>query len=106
MSTTCTHYTVFGFLLNFDDVDYEEYENEIDQSGDAKYDMIYDGMSGEYVVAGHILTQGDVYEGTEFTNLTESIENDRKLIEEKLSQVKMDWPITKEPSIYTFTHWS
>lgn len=105
MSTTCTHYTIIGFLLDFDEVDYETYEAEIDRTGVAKYDMIYDGCSGEFVVAGHILVQGDIYEGMEFTNVSESMETNKQAIEDKLSRVKKDWPTTKEPSLYSFTHW-
>lgn len=63
MSVTRTDYVIFGVDVGYDNVDYEEFEAEICGESDAKFRIIYDGMSGNYAYAGCILAQGDEYEG-------------------------------------------
>jgi len=56
-------YVIFGVNVGYDNVDYDDFEDEIDGTPDAPFRIIYDGMSGNYAWAGVILAAGDRYEG-------------------------------------------
>ncbi len=56
-------YVIFGVNLGYDNVDYDDFEDEIDGAPDAKFRIIYDGMNGKYAWAGMVLAEGDRYEG-------------------------------------------
>ncbi len=45
----------------------EELEAEIDGADGRRFDLIIDGMSGQYAVAGKIIAKSDPYDGLDFT---------------------------------------
>lgn len=61
MSTQINHYVILGVRLPFPKKDqdyYERYEMHMDSAWEPKkngFVMLYDGMCGNYVVAGHVL---------------------------------------------------
>ena len=69
MSVDRTDYVIYGIRLPFDDLDYDEYEAEICGKEGRRFDLIYDGMSGKYAIAGKIIVKGDQYEGFGLTSI-------------------------------------
>ena len=63
MSVSRTDYIIYGVNVGYDNVSYDNFEAELSGSRLAKFDIIYDGMNGEYAYAGKILARGDEYEG-------------------------------------------
>lgn len=59
---------MFGIDVGADDFDYEKYENN------KYFDVVFDGMSGEYCIVGKILAQAnDDGEGFEMLEINEKI---------------------------------
>jgi hypothetical protein len=67
MGVDRTDYLVWGVKLDADKIESDDFEAEINGAPDRRFDVIYDGMNGEYAIAGKILARSDPYEGTEFT---------------------------------------
>jgi hypothetical protein len=63
MGITRTDYVMWGVDVGYDNVDYDTFEPEICGAPDAKFDITYDGCSGELAIAGYTLATGDNYEG-------------------------------------------
>lgn len=63
MGVDRTDYVIYGVDVGYDNVDYDNFEDEIDGAPDAPFRIIYDGMSGKYAYAGYICAEGDLYEG-------------------------------------------
>jgi hypothetical protein len=56
-------YVIFGVNVGYDNVDYDDFEDEICGAPGARFRIIYDGMSGNYAWACAVLAKGDHYEG-------------------------------------------
>lgn len=67
MSTDRIDYIVFGVRLDAHAIT-EEHRDQIENDG--KFDVIFDGMGGEYLVVGKILAKSDIYMGFEFTDIS------------------------------------
>jgi hypothetical protein len=63
MSVDRTDYVIYGVNVGYDNVSWDDFEAELSGSPDARFDIIRDGMNGEYAWAGKILARGDQYEG-------------------------------------------
>lgn len=51
------------------DFDPDPFEAERDGAPGARFDLVYDGMSGNYCVAGKIIAKSDPYEGFELAKV-------------------------------------
>ncbi len=69
MSVDRTDYLVFGYDVGFENCNYEDFEKEIDGSKDRRFDVVYDGMCGEYAICGKIIATDNGYEGWGNTEL-------------------------------------
>lgn len=71
MGVDRTDYLIYGVKIDPDLVDYDKHEDLINGAPTAPFDLVYDGMSGQYAVAGKIIARSDPYEGLEFKEITE-----------------------------------
>lgn len=65
MGVDRTDYLMFGVDVGYDAFDWERHEAEMEGRPDRRFDIIYDGMSGKYCVAGKIIATSDRYDGFE-----------------------------------------
>lgn len=63
MSVSRTDYVIYGVNVGYDRVTWDKFTPELEGAPEARFDLIYDGMNGEYAYAGKILACGDEYEG-------------------------------------------
>jgi hypothetical protein len=54
-------------------VDYDKHEALISGAPGRAFDVVYDGMSGEYAVAGKVIAKIDGYDGVNFTEITDDL---------------------------------
>jgi len=96
MSTAQRHIVMIGAQIDEDTFDkYEKVK-------DSKFDLIYDGMNGEYIVIGRIINDGNYYDGLKFDsinlfNLMETFGEVECLLRDELS-------IEQEVRLFSFTH--
>lgn len=74
MGVDRTDYLMFGADMGTKDFDRDAMEAEIEGAHGARFDVIYDGMSGKYCLAGKIIAKSDPYEGFEMAKI-----NDEKM---------------------------
>lgn len=97
MSTSQRHIVMIGIKIDEETYDkYEELEN-------SKLVDIYDAMSGEYIVIGKIINDGNYYDGLKFDSinlldLMETFGEVECLLRDELG-------IEQEPRLFSFTHW-
>lgn len=65
MGVDRTDYLMFATELGPDEFDIDKHQAEIEGAPGAKFDIVYDGMCGEYCLAGKIIAKSDPYEGFE-----------------------------------------
>lgn len=66
-----TDYLVWGVKLDPKSIGniYDRFEAEICGDPGKRFDMVYDGMSGKYAVAGKVIAKSDPYEGLDFVEI-------------------------------------
>lgn len=98
------HYVILAADLGFDNVEYDDVESEID--GEGEFDVIYDGMSGNYVYAGKILVKADRYEGFDDTDIGTLLDEGEGL-DDIMQKVMLRYPhVTVDDfKLRVFTHW-
>lgn len=68
-----TDYLMYGVKIDPERVDYDKHEAFIEGRPGVAFDLVYDGMSGKYAVAGKIIAKADQYDGMEFTEITDDM---------------------------------
>lgn len=98
-----TDYLMFGVRVDPEEVSnrYEEFEAEIDGAPGRKFDLIYDGMSGKYAVAGKIIARSDPYEGLEFKEIAPA---DMAWDAELMSRIRGSFPEASGLALILFSH--
>ena len=68
MSVERTDYLMWGVQVEPKEVSkrYEELEAEMHDEEGKRFDLVYDGMSGKYAIAGRIICKSGAYEGMGF----------------------------------------
>lgn len=69
MGVDRTDYLMFAADMGTKGFDYDRHENEIEGAPGAKFDIVYDGMSGQYCLAGKIIAKSEPYEGFEMAKI-------------------------------------
>ena len=64
-----TDYLMFGTDVGAKAFDWDKHEAEADGRPDARFDIVYDGMSGSYCIAGKVLAKSTGYEGFELAKI-------------------------------------
>ncbi len=65
-----TDYLFYGVKIDPEKVDWDKHEALICGAPERAFDMVYDGMSGKYALAGKVIAKSDGYDGLEFTEIT------------------------------------
>jgi len=63
MGVDRTDYLMFGVNVGADNFDWDKHQAEIEGAPERRFDIVYDGMGGEYCVAGKILACTAAYRG-------------------------------------------
>lgn len=96
---------MFGTKLDYDTVDYDKHLALIEGQPGAPFDLIVDGMSGQYAVAGKIIAQSDKYDGMVFTEITdEMLPKDVPALQAEI-ETAFGAPVDKL-RLYLFSHYS
>lgn len=69
MGVDRTDYLMFATDISPDDLDRDKHQAEIEGAPDAKFNIVYDGMCGNYCLAGKIIAKSEPYEGFEMARV-------------------------------------
>ena len=69
MGVDRTDYLMFGTDVGYDAFNWDKHEKEVEGAPDARFNVVYDGMSGKYCIAGKIIATSDPYEGFEMARI-------------------------------------
>jgi len=100
-----TDYLMYGVKLAFDQVDYDKHEAEIHGEPGAAFDIVYDGMSGKYAVAGKVIARSDGDEGLEFTEITDDLLPKEPAALKATIEASIGAPVG-DMKLYLFSHYS
>lgn len=98
-----TDYLVWGAKIDPAEVDFDAFEAEICGAAGRRFDMIYDGMSGEYAIAGEIIAKSDPHDGMEFHEIGQDCTAWKP---EVVAKVREAFPAAGGFSLYLFSHFS
>lgn len=100
-----TDYLMYGVKVDPKAVDWDKHEALIEGRPDAAFDLIYDGMSGQYAVAGKVIAKSDPYSGLEFTEITDDmLPTDTEGLQASI--VEAFGPVTDKMRLFLFSHHS
>lgn len=69
MGVDRTDYLMFGTDIGPEAFERDEFEAEMDGAPERRFDIVYDGMSGKYAIAGKIIATSDPYDGFEMAKI-------------------------------------
>lgn len=69
MGVDRTDYLMFATDLGGKAFDWDKHQAEVEGAPNRKFDIIYDGMSGRYCLAGKVIAKSDPYEGIEMVKI-------------------------------------
>lgn len=105
MGVDRTDYLMFGADIGFDDADFDKCQAEIEGAPGARFDVIRDGMSGQYCLAGKIIAKSEPYEGFEMAKI-EKLEFDREGLARAVSEKIGRTVLPEDFSLILFSHFS
>ncbi|MDW9891115.1 hypothetical protein GOC13_23030 [Sinorhizobium meliloti] len=103
-----TDYLMWAVDVGAKAFNWEKHEAEIEGRPDRRFDVVYDGMSGQYCMAGEIVAKSDAYEGFSPKKIDpDSVAVDRRdELALKVSQA-FDRTLTADDfSLVLFSHYS
>lgn len=105
MSVDRTDYLFFGVNVGYEAIDYDRDLDIIEGQPVRPFDLVSDGMSGQYAMAGKIIAKSDPYEGIQFTEITpDKLPSDpEKLMEQIAERFGVQ---TQPPRLFLFSHFS
>ncbi len=107
MGVDRTDYLMFAAEMGADDFDYDKHQAEIEGSPDAQFDIVYDGMSGQYALAGKIIAKSDPYEGFEMAKVdVGKMDFNTTELAEKVSAAFGRKLVSGDFSLILFSHFS
>jgi hypothetical protein len=65
MGVSRTDYLMLAVDIDPELFEWDKHEDELSGTPDARFNIVYDGMSGKYCLAGKIVASSDPYEGFE-----------------------------------------
>jgi hypothetical protein len=100
-----TDYLMIGKDMGGNDFDCDDFLPEIEGAPNRRFDIVYDGMSGQYCIAGRIIAKSDGYEGFELNTIDPtSLEVDRTGLAWKLQDAFGKKVIADEMKLILFSH--
>jgi len=107
MGVDRTDYLMFATEVGADTFDYDKHQAEIEGAPEARFNIVYDGMSGQYCLAGKIIAQSDPYEGFEMAKIDpEKLAVDAAAVAEAVSESFGRKLTPSDFSLILFTHFS
>lgn len=103
MGVDRTDYLMFGADIGVVDFDSDKFEAEIDGAPGRRFDVVYDGMSGAYCLAGAIIAKSHPYEGFEMAKI-EKLEFDRDGLAKAVSEALGRPVLPSDFSLILFSH--
>lgn len=104
MSVYRTDFIVYGFQMPYkEDYFEDEFLPYIEGHEELEYQLIVDGMCGEYVVFGKVLGTDNDNSGWEFTEI-KTYNIDPEALKKKYQELFGDIP--EEPKLFIFSHFS
>lgn len=105
MGVDRTDYLMWGAKVDPEKVgdNYDEYEAEMDGTPSKRFDLVYDVRSGEYAIAGKIISESDPRHGARFQQISpEQMQWDASVV----SAVRSEFPDAHEFGMFLFSHFS
>jgi hypothetical protein len=97
---------MIGVDIGTEDFDWDDFEKEVEGAPGARFDAVYDGMSGEYFIVGEILGSSDEYEGWKLTKLDpDNLVTDRVDLASRISEAIGKEISPSDLELIIFTHW-
>lgn len=107
MSVYRTDYLMWAVDVGADAFDWGKHEAELEGRADRRFDVVYDGMSGKYCMAGEIIAKSDAYEGFAPKKIDpDDIGIDRHTLARKVAQAFDRQIISGDFSLVLFSHYS
>ena len=95
-------YLMLGARIDFDRISWDYHEAEIDLADGRRFDIVRDGMSGEYAFAGKILCKTGQFDDAPIKEITaQDLEPDPSL----LAKVQEVFPEVEKLSLFMFQHY-
>jgi hypothetical protein len=95
-------YLLLGAKVDPEKVSWDEHEAEMDRSDGRRFDIVYDGMSGEYAFAGKVLCKTGQFDDAPIKEITAAdLESDPDL----LDKVQAVFPEVEQLSLFMFQHY-
>jgi hypothetical protein len=101
MGVDRTDYLMWGALVDPHTIDFDRDLPEISGEHGCEFDLVYDGMCGEYAIAGKIVATSTEYEGFDFLQIPT---DDLVLDPTVLAAVKGRFPEAENFGLYLFSH--
>ncbi|MCP8895307.1 hypothetical protein KYK29_10205 [Shinella daejeonensis] len=107
MGTERTDYLMLATDVGATAFDWDKHAAEGEGRPDRRFDIVYDGMSGEYCMAGKIIAKSDAYEGFTLHRIDpETINIDKAELASKVSTAFEKSIEPAEFSLVLFSHFS
>lgn len=107
MGVTRTDYLMWAADVGANAFDWERHEDENNGAPNRRFDIVYDGMSGAYCLAGKILAKSDEYEGFTLHKIDPvSINVDKDELAMKVSEAFDKHVSSSEFTLVLFSHYS
>lgn len=107
MGVERTDYLMWATDVGAKAFNWDKHEAEGEGRPDRRFDIVYDGMSGQYCMAGKIIAQSDAYEGFTLHRIDPAaIEIDKMDLAAKVSAAFEKMVDPAEFSLVLFSHFS
>lgn len=107
MGVDRTDYLMLGMDVGAKNFDWDKHQAEIEGAPGRNFDIVYDGMSGRYCIAGKIIAKSEPYEGIEMVKIDpEKMDVDRRALAAKVSQAFGRNVSMGDFSLILFSHFS
>ena len=106
MGVDLTHYIFYGSNVGAENFDWDKWDKEMNGHPEAIFDIVYDGMMGDYCYAGKIIAQLDRYSEITGKNPISLSDKIYKAPEGICGLVSSHFPNASGFGFYFFTHYS
>lgn len=107
MGVDRTDYLMFGADMGVDDFDWEKHQAEVEGSPDRRFDIVYDGMCGQYCIAGKVIARSEPYDGIEMVKIDpDKMDVDRAALAASISDAFERKVSENDFSLILFSHFS
>ena len=95
-------YLMLGAKVDPEQINWDDYEAEMTGEESRRFDIVYDGMSGQYAFAGIVLCKTGQFDDAPIREITvEDLETDPDL----LDKVQAVFPEVEKLSLFMFQHY-